>query len=102
MVDQEIGIAVANANCGTAVQEAREGVIADLRPALVEFWQTVDWSLPPVTYPGESEMLDLTGELIDEVPISSVEEGPRDSAGAPVAIDLSNPVETSGPPTSDS
>jgi hypothetical protein len=65
MVEQEIGIAVADANCSPALDEARDEVAADLRPALVEVWQTIDWSLPPVTVPGDGEIVEVSGEPID-------------------------------------
>jgi hypothetical protein len=65
MVEQEISIAVADANCSPALDEARDEVVSDLRPALVEVWQTIDWSLPPVTFPGDGEMVDVSGEPID-------------------------------------
>ncbi len=68
-VDEEIGVAVADATCSPALYEVREEVSAELRPALVEVWQTIDWSLPPVTYPGEGEMLpDESIVLVDGSP----------------------------------
>jgi hypothetical protein len=87
LVDEEIGIAVANATCSPAVQEAREAVTAELRPGLVEVWQTVDWDLPPVTYEGEGDVVFMEG---GSEAIGVVEEGPDASdAGSPEAIDLS-------------
>ena len=82
MVELEIGIAVANAGCSPPLQEVRQEVVADLRPAFVEVWQTIDWSLPPVTYPGEGEMIfeDESGELIDVGTASSVPDGPSGTA----------------------
>ena len=97
MVEQEIGVAVAHATCGPPVDEIRQAVIADLRPALVDVWQTIDWSLPPVTYPDEL-MFEESGEVIDGT-ISPVDSSPDGTDDAPVAIDLSEPVETSAPPT---
>ena len=100
MVEQEIGVAVANATCAPPLEEARQEVVADLRPEFVEVWQTIDWSLPPVTYPEDELIFDESGEVIDVGTGSSVPEGPDGTDDTPVAIDLSEPVETSAPPTS--
>ena len=100
MVEQEIGVAVANATCAPPLDETREEVIADLRPAFVEVWQTIDWSLPPATYPGEGEMIvGESDEVIVEGAPASTEEAPDGTDDVPVAIDLSEPSETSLPPT---
>ena len=59
-------------------------------------WQTIDWSLPPVTYEGEGEM--IVGEsdegIVEGAP-ASTENAPGGTDDAPVAIDLSEPTETS-------
>jgi hypothetical protein len=89
LVDEEIGTAVANATCSTPVQEAREEVTAELRPGLVDVWQTIDWSLPPVTFEGEG----ADGMIVfseEGAPESLPDEtGSSEPAGAPEAIDLS-------------
>jgi hypothetical protein len=97
LVDEEIGTAVANATCSTPVQEAREEVTAELRPGLVEVWQTIDWSLPPVTFEGEGDMFVVgdEGEMLGSLPD---ETGSSEPDGAPEAIDLS--ATDPAPPTS--
>lgn len=109
MVETEIGIAVADATCSPALQDAREEVVADLRPALVDVWQTIDWSLPPETYPGEGDF-GTPGETIvvddsmvpgDSVVDASVVDGTvepgADTTEAPVGLDLSEPTDTTEP-----
>jgi hypothetical protein len=99
MVEREIGIAVANAECGPPLEDVRQVVVRDLRPGFAEVWQTIDWSLPPVTYPGEGDMMFEAGDDLDHASMSTVE-GPVTTDEAPVAIDLSEPTETSSPATS--
>jgi len=53
LVDHEIEVAVANAGCQPALDEVRDEVQTDLRDDLIAVWQTIDWSLPPVTFEGE-------------------------------------------------
>jgi hypothetical protein len=99
LVDEEIEIAVADATCTPPMQEVREEVSRDLRPELVAVWQTVDWSLPPVTYPGEGELIGPGGEIIVEgsVPVGSevLIDEPLTSAGP--ALDLSEAPPTTAP-----
>lgn len=53
MVDLEIAVAVANVTCSQPLDETRQEVIAELRPEFVDVWMSIDWSVPPATYPGE-------------------------------------------------
>ncbi len=48
LVDLEISVAVADATCTPPLDEVRLEVKAELRPQLVEVWQTIDWGLAPV------------------------------------------------------
>jgi hypothetical protein len=61
LVDEEIGIAVANARCSEGQQEIYREVIAELRPELVAAWQTIDWDLPPVTFAGDGPLATTPG-----------------------------------------
>lgn len=93
LVDEEIAIAVADAGCSPALQATREEVQKDLRPDLVAVWQTIDWELPPVTYPGEGEEWIYTdGSLAPEAQTSIPgDSGPTDSGAdsGPAPLDLS-------------
>ncbi|MGH9136115.1 MAG: hypothetical protein ACRD0G_03590 [Acidimicrobiales bacterium] len=104
LVDLEIEVAVANAECSDGLDEIRQEVVADLRPEFVEVWQTIDWSLPPVTYPGEGEFgpggpFEEGG--VETLPVDSAAEAPDDTEGAPVGLDLSDPDETTVPATTE-
>ena len=88
LVDEEIEVAVASAGCTPAWEEAMEEIRQDLRPQLVELWQDVDWSLPPVTYPGEWDWVD-EGGAVEELPLDSMVPAPDGSApGDAGALDL--------------
>lgn len=93
LVDEEITIAVADATCSPTLQEVREEVQKDLRPALVAVWQTIDWDLPPVTYPGEGEeFIFADGSLAPEAEASIPgDSGAADSGddSGPAPLDLS-------------
>lgn len=81
LVDEEIAIAVADATCSPALQEVREEVQKDLRPELVAVWQTIDWDLPPVTYPGEGEEWIFTdGSLVPEAELSTPDDSTADDS----------------------
>lgn len=110
MVELEIGVAVANAGCAPALDEIREEVIDDLRPAFVEVWRTIDWSLPPETYPGEGDVLGMPGETIvgdgsvvgDTVVEDTVDDSNAEgteTTESPVGLDLSEPADNTIPET---
>jgi hypothetical protein len=102
LVDEEIEIAVADATCTPALTEARNEIQRDLRDELVAVWQTIDWSLPPVTY----EEIMFPGETIVEEPsgsdVGTTEAGgpagagdePTETTETPVGLDLGDPPET--------
>ena len=102
LVDAEIEIAVADATCSPALAEVRQEVTRDLRDELVAVWQTIDWSLPPVTY--DEEM--FPGETIVEEPsgsdVGTSEAGaptgtgdePTGTTETPVGLDLGDTPET--------
>lgn len=98
LVDEEIAIAVADATCTPTLQDVREEVQKDMRPDLVAVWQTIDWDLPPVTYPGEGEEFIYTdGSLAPEVEMSTPgDSGPdgSDGDGGPAPLDLSGSGDT--------
>jgi hypothetical protein len=93
LVDEEIEIAVADATCSPPYDQVREVVAADLRPELVAVWQTIDWSLPPVTYP-EPEIIGPEGEVIDEAPDDTAGQPDTTDGGG---LDLGDPIDTSIP-----
>jgi hypothetical protein len=102
LVDEEIEIAVADATCTPALNEARTEIQRDLRDELVAVWQTIDWSLPPVTY----EEIMFPGETIVEEPsgsdVGTSEAGAPTGTGdeatgtteTPVGLDLGAPETT--------
>lgn len=96
LVDEEIEIAVAHATCTPSLTEARQEVTRDLRDDLVAVWQTIDWSLPPVTY---EDVVFGEGTLVEEPSGSDVGESepaeaagtgdePTESTETPVGLDL--------------
>lgn len=87
LVDTEIAIAVANAECAVALDEVRAEVQLSLRPRLVEAWQDVDWDLPAVSYPGYEVF------PADSAPASG-DSAPDDTVVAPTALDLGDPSES--------
>lgn len=90
-VDDEIAVAVANVPCSDGLTEVYQTVSEELRPQLVEMWQTVDWNAPPVTY--LDEFLD-EGDVpvgTGDVPAEGADSVP--STDAPQdGLDLSGPV----------
>ncbi len=102
LVDEEIAIAIADATCTPALQEVREEVQRDMRPELVAVWQTIDWDLPPVTFPGEGEeFVYVDGSRAPEAEISTPgDSGPTDSEGddGPAPLDLSGGATDSSEP----
>ena len=98
LVDEEIEIAVADATCTPALTELRQEVTADLRSSLVDMWQTIDWSLPPVTY----EDMMFPGETAVEGTSDGTEPDgtgdPTETTEADVGLDLGgDPTETTEP-----
>ena len=97
LVDLEVQIAVADATCTPPFDEAREAVVADLRPQFAQVWQTVDWSLPPVTYPDDLP----PGAVID--PQDGETTATTDAAAATPTtepgVDLSDPTGNAAPTT---
>jgi len=57
LVDEEISLAVAVAECSEPIQATYEEVMQSHRAGLLELYQTIDWNAPPVTYP-ETEYMD--------------------------------------------
>lgn len=51
LVDEEISVAVALETCSAPLNETREEIMRAKRSDLLELYQTIDWSAPPVTYP---------------------------------------------------
>lgn len=86
LVDEEIAIAVADAECSPPLYEVQEDVTRDLRSDLVEVWQTIDWDLPPVTYPGEGETEVWVGDgsIAPETPGTT--DGSDDSGPKPLDL----------------
>lgn len=101
LVDEEIAMAVADATCTPTLQEVREEVQKDMRPDLVAVWQTIDWDLPPVTYPGEGdEFIFSDGSLAPEAELSTPgESGPDGTDGddGPAPLDLSGGSDSTEP-----
>jgi hypothetical protein len=103
LVDEEIEIAVADATCTPVLEDVRTSVRRDLRPGLVEVWQTIDWSLPPVTY---DDLVVTDGTMVVEGEPPAATDDTGDAVGteaesgsteAPVALDLGDPVATTEP-----
>lgn len=102
MVELEIGVAVANVGCAPPMDDTRKEVIDELRREFVEVWRTINWSLPPETYPGEG---DIFGTAVDGMSIDdSVVDAPAaddsddsNGAGVPVGLDLSGSPDTTEP-----
>jgi len=101
-VDNEIAVAVANAECEPAYWEVNQEVYEDLQAEMAAVWQTIDWDLPPNTYEWETEM-DMSGEMVVEGTgdLESTEpEGTGELTGtteAETGLDLGGPTETTEP-----
>lgn len=63
-----------------------------VRPELVAVWQTIDWSVPPVTFPG-SEIFGPDGEMIEGDAPDDTSAETDDTEGS--GLDLGAPVDTS-------
>jgi hypothetical protein len=106
LVDDEIEIAVADATCTPALVEVRQEVTRDLRDELVAVWQTIDWSLPPVTYeevmfPDETIVEEPSGSDVDTTgpgePADTGDES-TETTETPVGLDLGAAPETTEAP----
>jgi len=98
-VDNEIAVAVANADCEPPFRDANEEVYEDIQAEMAVVWQTIDWDLPPNTYEWEADM-EMSGEMVVEGigDLESTEpEGTGELTGtteAETGLDLGDPTET--------